>query len=168
MRMAALTMLVCACIRLANHFIVYICIIFHKYSFYLNFFKECIGFIRVKALVSPHERHKILAVRKIYYVMSISGKHVHSLDSFTRNVKGKHLIATDPALLNTSATGYNDEELPLSVMPMLSCTISTSSLVADDCTGTIELIAVFKDLEGRRRFNKSEEYIHRYINESII
>ena len=45
---------------------------------------------------------------------------MHRFDLIAGYVKGKHLVATDSALLNAASTGYYNKELPLGVVPMLS------------------------------------------------
>ena len=74
----------------------------------------------VELLVSPHQRYQIFRVAQIYYVMGVTGKHMHRFDFITRNLEFDNFVRADFAFLNESATRNNDKKLPFTVMPMLT------------------------------------------------
>ena len=45
---------------------------------------------------------------------------MHRLNSFTRDLKIQHLVGTYFTLLDKSLTAYDNKELPLGIMPMLT------------------------------------------------
>lgn len=52
--------------------------------------------------------------------MGVSWKHVNCIYLITAHLKVEDFIRVDSSLLNESMSAYDNEELPLCVMPVLS------------------------------------------------
>ena len=74
----------------------------------------------VKLFVCPHQRDQILSVAAVDYVVGVAGQHVNGLYIVARNLKVEYFVRADLALLYQRPSAYDNEELPLGVMPMLA------------------------------------------------
>ena len=83
-------------------------------------FKIGVWFVGIEDFVAVHDCHEIFCIRKVYYVMGVSRKHVDSLNLISGNFKIQHIVASDSSLLDKSMSAYDDEEFPFCVVPMLS------------------------------------------------
>ena len=52
--------------------------------------------------------------------MGVAGQHVHSLDAVAAHLVLQHFVRADLPLLDEPMAGYDDEELPLGIMPVLA------------------------------------------------
>ena len=91
-------------------------------SYYLTLyrFKKCVRMIRIKKLVCPHESDEVLSVAEIDDIMRPAGDHVDGFNLIAADLKADLLVCMDIAFLDQRSTADNDEELPLTVMPMLT------------------------------------------------
>ena len=76
--------------------------------------------VGVKQLVCPHESDEVLGITQIDDIMRPAGDHVDGFDLLAADLKADLLIRVDIALLDQRVTTDNDEELPLTVMPVLT------------------------------------------------
>ena len=75
---------------------------------------------RVEELVRPHERDEVLGIRQIDDIMRPAGDHVDGFDLVAADLKADFLVRVDIAFFNQRATADDDEELPFTVMPVLT------------------------------------------------
>ena len=75
--------------------------------------------IRVKNLVTGHDRHQVFCFRQINNVVCPAGNHVDSLDLIPGNFKLHRFSGVDVPFLNQAMTGNYNEQLPLGVVPVL-------------------------------------------------
>ena len=76
--------------------------------------------VGIEQLVRPHKGDEVLCVAEINDIMRPAGDHVNSFDLVAADLKADLFIRVDIALLDQRVTADDDEELPLTVMPMLT------------------------------------------------
>ena len=82
--------------------------------------EEGVRVIRVEQLVRPHQGDEVLSVAEVDDVVRPARDHMHGLDLLSRNLKADLFVRVDIALLDPRAAADDDEELPLTVMPVLT------------------------------------------------
>ena len=75
--------------------------------------------LRIKAFIGPHHGHQILRIAQIDDIVCIARQHMHRLDLFSGHFEFDHFIGPDLSFLDQGMTGYDDEDLPLAVVPVL-------------------------------------------------
>ena len=76
--------------------------------------------IRVKNLITGHDRHQIFRLRQIDDVVRPAGNHVDRLKLVAGDLKLYRFSGVDVPLLDQSVTCNHDEQLPLGVVPVLA------------------------------------------------
>ena len=76
--------------------------------------------LRIKHLITGHYRHQILCLTQIDDVVRPTGNHMNCLNLVPEYLKFHHLAGIDITLLNQTMTGYHDEQLPLTVVSVLT------------------------------------------------
>ena len=76
--------------------------------------------IWVKLLVCPHQGYEVFGVGKIDDVVRPARDHVDGFDLVAAYLKRNLFVGVDIALLDQGASAYDDEKLPLGIMPMLT------------------------------------------------
>ena len=85
-------------------------------------FVEGVGAIRVEDFVAVHDGDEVFGIAEVYDIVGVARKHVNALDIVTRDFPFQHLAlgVVEAALLNKSMSCYDNEELPLGVVPVLT------------------------------------------------
>ena len=76
--------------------------------------------VRIKRLICPHQRDKILRLAQIDDVVGAARQHMNGLRLLAPHLKFQHLITADAALLNQGVACNNNEKLPLGIVPVLA------------------------------------------------
>lgn len=88
-------------------------------NLFLHRLEEGIRMIRVKNLVTGHDRHQAFCFRQIDNVVCPPRDHVDGLNLVPGNLKLHRFSGVDVPLLNQSVTSHYNEQLPLGVVPVL-------------------------------------------------
>ena len=95
-------------------------VISHGFPPHLDFLKKRIRVVRIKRLICPHQRDKILRLAQIDDIVGAARQHMNGLRLLAPHLKFQHLITADAALLNQGVACNNNEKLPLGIVPVLA------------------------------------------------
>ena len=102
--------------------------------------------IWIKHLICPHHGNEVLRLRQIDDIVRVSRQHMNCLDLISGYLKLDYFISSNLPFLNEAVTGYNNEELPLGVMPVLSLCDPGFA----DIHGELAMISGFQKFRKRR------------------
>ena len=83
-------------------------------------FEIGVWFVWVEDFVAVHYCDEVFGVGEVDDVVGVAWKHVYCLDLITRNLEVEDFVRAYSALLDKSVTAYDDEELPLGIVPVLA------------------------------------------------
>lgn len=76
--------------------------------------------IRVKDLIAGHDRNQVFRIRQVDDIVRPARDHMNCFDLIAGNLKLHHFARIDVPLLDQSMTRHHDEQLPLTVVPVLA------------------------------------------------
>ena len=87
---------------------------------FLHNLKKSIRSLRVEYLIAGHYCDQILCITQVNDIVCPAGNHVDSFNLIAGHFKIDDLVRADLAFLDQAVTSYNNEELPLGVVPVLA------------------------------------------------
>ena len=81
---------------------------------------ECVRVLRVEALVGPHDRHQLVGVAEVRDAVGVARQHLYRLDPLAADLELQNFVRVQFPFADQAVSGYNNEEFPLAVVPVLA------------------------------------------------